>query len=72
MRWASGTDTSADRVSRHDFWEEVHLVEGAMHDLALGRTFVAGMYACRPPGVPHGPWTSLDGVTMLVITCPAR
>ncbi|CAM5501729.1 cupin domain-containing protein [Streptomyces chartreusis] len=72
VRWAPGTDTSADGVSRHDFWEEVYLVEGAMHDLTLDRTFVAGMYACRPPGMPHGPWTSRDGVTMLVITYPAR
>ncbi|MFF4050358.1 cupin domain-containing protein [Streptomyces chartreusis] len=72
VRWAPGTDTSADGVSRHDFWEEVYLVEGAMRDLTLEKTFVAGMYACRPPGMPHGPWSSRDGVTMLVITCPAR
>jgi len=70
VRWAPGTDTSAQGVARHDFWEEVYLVEGALHDLTLGRTFTAGMYACRPPGMPHGPWTSPDGVTMLVITYP--
>ncbi|MFG3289510.1 cupin domain-containing protein [Streptomyces sp. NPDC048179] len=70
VRWAPGTDTSADGMTRHDFWEEVYLVEGALHDLTLARTFTAGMYACRPPGMPHGPWTSRDGVTMLVITYP--
>ncbi|MEU9794502.1 cupin domain-containing protein [Streptomyces sparsogenes] len=70
VRWAPGTDTSARGVARHDFWEEVYLVEGALHDLTLGRTFGAGMYACRPPGMPHGPWASRDGVTMLVITYP--
>ncbi|MFI9604810.1 cupin domain-containing protein [Streptomyces sp. NPDC052043] len=70
VHWAPGTDTSTQGVVRHDFWEEVYLVEGALHDLRLGRTFTAGMYACRPPGMPHGPWTSQDGVTMLVITYP--
>lgn len=70
VRWAPGTDTSAAGVSRHDVWEEVYLVEGALYDLTLERTFTAGMYACRPPGMPHGPWTSPDGVTMLVITYP--
>ncbi|MEU9880126.1 cupin domain-containing protein [Streptomyces phaeochromogenes] len=68
VRWAPGADTSAAGVARHDVWEEVYLVEGTMHDLTLDRTFTAGMYACRPPGMPHGPWTSPDGVTMLVIT----
>ncbi|HAQ23672.1 MAG TPA: cupin, partial [Acidimicrobiaceae bacterium] len=22
-------------------------------------------YACRPPGMPHGPWTSDEGVLMI-------
>ncbi|MGW4736266.1 cupin domain-containing protein [Streptomyces shenzhenensis] len=70
VRWAPGTDSSAQGVSRHDGWEEVYLLDGAMHDLTLDRTFTAGMYACRPPGMPHGPWTSQNGVTMLVLTYP--
>ncbi|GHH83654.1 hypothetical protein GCM10018793_46280 [Streptomyces sulfonofaciens] len=71
VRWAPGTDTSAQGVSRHGFWEEVYLLEGGLHDLSLGTAFTAGMYACRPPGMPHGPWTSEDGVTMLVLTYPS-
>ena len=70
VRSAPGTDTSAQGVARHDVWEEVYLVEGALHDLTLDRTFTAGMYARRPPGMPHGPWTAEDGVTMLVVTYP--
>ncbi|MFJ9247629.1 cupin domain-containing protein [Streptomyces sp. NPDC101776] len=70
VRWAPGTDSSAAGVALHDVWEEVYLVEGVMHDLTLDRTFTAGMYACRPPGMPHGPWISPEGVTMLVITYP--
>ncbi|MFF7649614.1 cupin domain-containing protein [Streptomyces sp. NPDC007983] len=70
VRWEPGTDTSGSGVVRHDFWEEVYLIEGGMRDLTLGRTFSQGDYACRPPGMPHGPWISDDGVTMLVITYP--
>ena len=45
----------------HDFWEEVWIVSGSIRDLRLDETFTAGMYACRPPGMPHGPWESPDG-----------
>ncbi len=48
-------------VQIHDFWEEVYILSGAMHDLTLDQTFTAGMYACRPPGMPHGPWRAPDG-----------
>ena len=48
-------------VVTHDFWEEVYILEGAIFDLALGQNFTKGMYACRPPGMPHGPWRSPDG-----------
>ncbi|MFD5080988.1 cupin domain-containing protein [Streptomyces sp. NPDC058371] len=71
VRWDPGTDTSAEGVARHGFWEEVYILEGSLHDLTLDETFPRGTYACRPPGMPHGPWTSPDGVTMLVVTYPA-
>jgi hypothetical protein len=56
-----GTDTSAMGVQRHDFWEEVWILEGSFVDLSLEEKFTAGMYACRPPGMPHGPWRSDEG-----------
>lgn len=56
-----GIETTA--VQRHDFWEEVLIVEGAIFDVTLQKNFTAGMYACRPPGMPHGPWRSQDGCT---------
>jgi len=61
LRFAPGTDTTPNGVQVHDFWEEVYIVEGDMVDLSLGRTFSAGFYACRPPGMPHGPWRSDQG-----------
>ena len=30
-------------------------------DLGKGQTFTAGMYACRPPGMRHGPYRVPDG-----------
>jgi hypothetical protein len=50
-------------VQRHDFWEEVWIVEGAIFDISAQQNFSAGMYACRPPGMPHGPWRSPEGCT---------
>ncbi len=61
LRFDPGTDTSANGVLTHDFWEEVYILSGEIHDLTLDQVFTAGMYACRPPGMPHGPWISQPG-----------
>ncbi|MDP8958158.1 MAG: cupin domain-containing protein [Actinomycetota bacterium] len=61
LRFAPGTDTTPNGVQVHDFWEEIYIIEGSLHDLSLGQTFTAGMYACRPPGMEHGPWRTQDG-----------
>ena len=61
LRFAPGTDTSPMGVQRHDFWEEVWILEGGFHDVTLDKTFTTGMYACRPPGMPHGPWRAPEG-----------
>jgi len=52
---------------RHDFWEEVWILEGELTDLAKRQTFTAGMYACRPPGMPHGPYRVGQPTTTLEI-----
>ena len=61
LRFAPGTDTTPNGVQVHDFWEEVYILEGSFTDLALGEAFTAGMYACRPPGMAHGPWVAPEG-----------
>ena len=63
LRFSPGTDTSANGTLTHDFWEEVYILEGSIHDIPLGKTFRAGMYACRPPGMKHGPWKTDEGCT---------
>ena len=72
LRFAPGTDTSATGVVVHDFWEEVYILEGSLHDISLNQTFAAGTYASRPPGMKHGPWRTEEGcVTFEVRYYPA-
>lgn len=61
LRFSPGTDTTPNGVQAHDFWEEVYILTGDLTDLRLGQTFTAGYYACRPPGMQHGPWRSESG-----------
>src|SRR3982074_2913138 len=54
--FAPGTDTTPNGVQVHEFWEEVYILTGSITDLRLGQAFTEGSYACRPPGMAHGPW----------------
>ena len=67
VRWEPGLDTSSAGPVAHDYVEEVLILSGSMHDLRLHETFSAGSYACRPPGMIHGPWTTPDGCVMLEV-----
>jgi hypothetical protein len=66
-RWRPGLDTSAADVTTHDFHEEVHILDGELTDLTLGRTFGPGQYALRRPGVPHGPYRTGPGCVMFEV-----
>lgn len=59
LRFEPGCVTG--EVLRHTFWEEIWILEGELTDTRLGETFSAGMYACRPPGMPHGPFSTPKG-----------
>jgi hypothetical protein len=56
LRFGPGADTSPNGTLTHDVWEEVWILSGSIEDLRLGTTFGPGQYACRPPGMEHGPW----------------
>ncbi len=71
LRFQPGTDTSAIGPQAHPFWEEVYILEGALHDLTLNETFGRGTYACRPPGMPHGPWRAPEGCVTFEVRYPA-
>jgi hypothetical protein len=70
-RWAPGT-TSGAEIIRHEYVEEVYLLEGELTDLTLDQTFGPGDYAFRPPGMPHGPYVTGTGCTMLEIRYSGR
>jgi hypothetical protein len=72
LRFEPGTDTTPAGVQRHDFWEEVYILEGSFHDISLDETFTTGMYACRPPGMPHGPWRSEEGCVTFEVRYPGQ
>ena len=57
LRFAPGAFTT--RPFEHEYWEEVFQLSG---DLSVGgETFGPMTYACRPPHVPHGPFSSNQG-----------
>lgn len=70
LRFAPGVFTTRPFV--HDYWEEVYLISG---DLVVGndaqgrggRSFAANTYACRPPGIEHGPFKSNTGCLLFEV-----
>ena len=54
-----------DRCVVHDHAEEVYVIAGDLvvidPDTGAETTFAANAYACRPSGVPHGPFSSKTG-----------
>jgi hypothetical protein len=70
LRIEPGTYSTAPFI--HEYWEEVYLLSG---DLIVGNDdkgrggekFIGPTYACRPPGVYHGPFKSEGGCLMLEI-----
>jgi hypothetical protein len=65
VRWDPGVSTSAAGPVAHDYFEEVLVLSGSLHDLRLNETFGSGYYACRPPRMLHGPWETAEGCLML-------
>jgi hypothetical protein len=54
LKFPPGIRTTATLV--HDFWEEVLILHGELVDIGKRQTFCQGFYACRPPGMKHGPY----------------
>ncbi len=62
LHFKPGVETRGTIV--HDFWEEVWLPEGSLIDRGERQTFSAGRYACRRPGMRHGPYRSPGGALL--------
>jgi hypothetical protein len=68
LRFQPGAFTTTPFV--HDYWEEVYLLSGDLtvsHPRGLEpiQRFTPNTYACRPPGVEHGPFRSEGGCLLL-------
>ncbi|HEY3110392.1 MAG TPA: cupin domain-containing protein [Chloroflexota bacterium] len=72
LRFDPEADSTPNGAQVHDFWEEVYILDGALHDLTLGQTFPKGTYACRPPGMRHGPWVAPDGCITIEVRYRTR
>lgn len=59
LEFKPGTKTTETLV--HDFWEEVYIISGSLYDRAKKEHYGTGYYACRPPGMIHGPYDIPDG-----------
>lgn len=55
LKFPPGIETENTLV--HDFWEEVWIIEGSLYDRVKQETYLQGFYACRPPGMTHGPYS---------------
>ena len=65
VRWDPGLSTAGAGPVVHEYFEEVLVLSGSLRDLRLDQSFGPGYYACRPPGMLHGPWESAAGCIML-------
>uniref|UniRef100_A0A7S2X6J2 ChrR-like cupin domain-containing protein n=1 Tax=Lotharella oceanica TaxID=641309 RepID=A0A7S2X6J2_9EUKA len=66
MKLHAGYETHTK--SCHEYWEEVYILEGSLYDKAKKIYIRPGMYACRPPGMIHGPYIASESCTMIVVS----
>jgi len=67
LRFDPGADTGPAGTLTHEYWEEIYIVSGDLTDTRLNERFGAGFYACRPPGMEHGPWRSESGALLFEV-----
>jgi hypothetical protein len=70
LRFKPGAHSTVTFV--HEYWEEVilmsgDLIVGSTNDDAGTKTFAPYTYACRPPGIHHGPFKSEGGCLLFEI-----
>lgn len=71
-RFHPGADTSAFGGKRHDYREEVFIVNGRLYDQAFNMWLETGHYSSRPPGESHGPFRTDIGCVVLELSFPNK
>ncbi len=59
-------------LSHEDMWEEVFVISGTGFGTSINKTFNnktyrSGYYACRPPGMKHGPFLHPTGAICIEV-----
>ncbi len=63
LKWPVCTTPGSTLV--HTFWEETYILEGSLYDHLNEKHYLKGYYACRPPGMKHGPFTTETGALLI-------
>jgi mannose-6-phosphate isomerase-like protein (cupin superfamily) len=68
LRFKPGAYTTTPFV--HDYWEEVYVISGDLEvtdakNPKSSEKFGPNTYACRPPGISHGPFRSENGCVLI-------
>lgn len=56
----------------HPYPEEIFVVKGRLYDAAFDRWLEPGVYASRPPGEVHGPFTAEGDVVIFESSYPSQ
>jgi hypothetical protein len=66
-------DSPSNKMLIHeDEWEEVYSYQGTLIDTKLNQTFKEGYFACRPPGMKHGPFFHPTSAISYEVKTPAH
>lgn len=67
MKFNPGAKATSGTLT-HKFWEEVFIIEGSL--FCGDKEFPAGTVLIHPPGTPHGPFHSPNGMLAFEIHYP--
>ena len=65
LKFPSMKAEAGKKASSHEFWEETYIMEGSLYDVGNDISYLPGYYACRPPGMKHGPFSSPTGCLLI-------
>lgn len=71
-RFKPEADTSSFGPRKHDYPEEIMIIEGRLYDAAFDRWLEVGDYASRPPDEVHGPFKTESGCVVLEMSFPSQ
>jgi hypothetical protein len=71
-KFGPGCDTTSAGSIKHDYQEEVLILQGDLYDAAFDITLVAGDYCCRRLHEVHGPFKSRSGCVVFEVAYPEK